>query len=102
MLPSVDEAFGVAYVEAMAAGVPAIGCIGEDGPEEIAEAGPGGGIRLVPPADPEALAAELRLLLDDPGYRDEIGAAARETVARAFTWERCGEATVAAYEAALA
>ena len=36
VLPSVDEAFGVAYVEAMAAGVPAIGCRGEAGPEEIA------------------------------------------------------------------
>ena len=36
VMPSVDEAFGVAYVEAMAGGVPAIGCRGEDGPEEIA------------------------------------------------------------------
>ena len=62
-LPSVDEAFGVAYVEAMAGAVPAIGCAGEAGPEEIAAAG--GGIRLVPPRDPEALAAELRALLGD-------------------------------------
>ena len=54
VLPSVDEAFGVAYVEAMAGAVPAIGCRGEAGPEEIAAAG--GGMRLVPPADPEALA----------------------------------------------
>ena len=46
VLPSVDEAFGVAYIEAMAAGVPAIGTRGEPGPEEIAAAG--GGIRLVP------------------------------------------------------
>src|SRR4051794_32640735 len=57
VLPSVGEAFGVAYVEAMAAGVPAIGCRGEDGPEEIAAAGDG--IRLVPPGDPEVLASEL-------------------------------------------
>ena len=63
VLPSVDEAFGVAYVEAMAGGVPAIGCRGEDGPEEIAAAGPG--IRLVAPADPEALARELDVLLSD-------------------------------------
>ena len=46
VLPSVDEAFGVAYVEAMAHGVPAVGAAGEDGPEEIAAAG--GGIELVP------------------------------------------------------
>ena len=42
---AIDEAFGVAYVEAMAGGIPAIGCRGEAGPEEIAAAG--GGIRLV-------------------------------------------------------
>src|SRR4029450_9745135 len=38
-LPSVDEAFGVAYVEALARGVPAIGVRGEGGPEEIAALG---------------------------------------------------------------
>ena len=99
VLPSVDEAFGVAYVEAMAAGVPAIGARGEPGPEEIAAAG--GGIRLVAPGDPEALAEELRTLLDDPSYRRELGRTARATVEASFTWERCGEATVAAYEEAL-
>jgi teichuronic acid biosynthesis glycosyltransferase TuaC len=99
VLPSVDEAFGVAYVEAMAGAVPAIGCRGEPGPEEIAAAG--GGLRLVPPGDPEALAAELRPLLDDPNWRRELGEAARATVEAGFTWERCGRATVAAYEEAL-
>ncbi len=99
VLPSVDEAFGVAYVEAMAGGVPAIGCRGEPGPEEIAATG--GGLRLVAPGDPEALAAELRSLVDEPGWRRELGAAARATVEAGFTWERCGRATVAAYEAAL-
>jgi len=100
VLPSVDEAFGVAYVEAMAGGVPAVGSRGEGGPEDIAAAGEG--IRLVPPGDPEALAAELRGLLEDPGWRRELGEAARRTVLAEFTWERCGRATVAAYEAALA
>ena len=32
VMPSVDEAFGVAYVEAMAAGLPAVGARGEAGP----------------------------------------------------------------------
>ena len=54
VMPSTDEAFGVAYVEAMAAGLPAIGSRGEPGPEDIASLGDG--MRLVPPADPEALA----------------------------------------------
>ncbi len=99
MLPSVEEAFGVAYVEAMAGGVPAIGCRGEPGPEEIAALGRG--LRLVPPGDPEALAAELRAVLDEPAWRRELGYAARATVEAEFTWEQCGRATVAAYETAL-
>jgi glycosyltransferase involved in cell wall biosynthesis len=99
VMPSVDEAFGVAYVEAMAAGVPAIGCQGEAGPEEIAAAG--GGIVLVPPGDVEALAGRLDTLLSDAAYRRELARDARATVQRAFTWERCGAATVAAYEEAV-
>jgi len=95
VLPSVDEAFGVAYVEAMAGGVPAIGCRGEDGPEEIAAAG--GGILLVPSGDIDALAAQIELLLNDPGRRAALGREAAATVRRAFTWERCGTDTMAAY-----
>ncbi|MCW2951160.1 MAG: glycosyl transferase group 1 [Conexibacter sp.] len=100
VLPSVDEAFGVAYVEAMAGGVAAIGCEGEDGPEEIAAAGEG--IVRVPPRDPGALARTLDGLLRDRAARERLGASARATVERAFTWERCGAATLAAYERVLA
>jgi teichuronic acid biosynthesis glycosyltransferase TuaC len=99
VLPSVDEAFGVAYVEAMAGGVPAVGCEGEDGPEELMAAG--GGLRLVPPRDPGALAATLDGLLSDEDARRELGRQARSTIERGFTWERCGRSTVEAYEAAL-
>jgi glycosyltransferase involved in cell wall biosynthesis len=99
VMPSIDEAFGVAYVEAMAAGVPAIGARGEPGPEEIARAGEG--LRLVPPGDVEALAAEVHALLDEPAWLQDLGDRARATVQRAFTWEQCGVATVAAYEDAL-
>ncbi len=99
VLPSVDEAFGVAYVEAMAAGVPAIGCEGEDGPTEIAAQGPG--LVQVPPRDPQALAAEIDHLLTDDEARTKLGEQARATVEQAFTWERCGAETVAAYAKAL-
>jgi glycosyltransferase involved in cell wall biosynthesis len=99
VMPSVDEAFGVAYVEAMAAGMPAIGARGEPGPEEIAAAGDG--MRLVPPGDVEALAGELHALVDEPRFRDELGARARATAAAHFSWEACGRATVAAYDDAL-
>ncbi len=98
-LPSTDEAFGVAYIEAMAARVPAIGCRGEPGPEEIARCGEG--IRLVPPGDVELLAAELEAILSEPAYLAALGERAQRTVAEHFTWESCGRATVAAYQDAL-
>ena len=95
VMPSVDEAFGVAYVEAMAGGLPAIGAEGEPGPQEIAAAG--AGLLRVPPRDPQALADEIAALAGDPAELAALGRAARATVERAFTWERCGAATVAAY-----
>lgn len=99
VMPSTEEAFGVAYIEAMAAGVPAIGCRGEPGPEEIAAAGDG--FVLVPPGDIERLTQRIDELLSDPHRLREAGLHARETVAASFTWERCGRQTVAAYEYAL-
>ncbi|MGI8596301.1 MAG: glycosyltransferase [Thermoleophilaceae bacterium] len=99
-LPSVDEAFGVAYAEALACGLPAIGCRGEGGPEEIAALGPG--MTLVPPGDPQSLAAALDHLLADPERLAAAGARARRTAAEHLSWPACGGATVAAYEAALA
>ena len=99
VMPSTEEAFGVAYIEAMAAGIPAIGCAGEPGPAEIAAAG--GGIELVAPRSPDALAECLRRLLRDGDARRELGERARATVEREFTWRSCGERTLAAYEEAL-
>jgi len=99
VLPSVEEAFGVAYIEAMAAGVPAIGCEGEDGPNEITAAGPG--LVQVPPRTPQALAAALNRLLTDDETRATLGRQARNTVEDAFTWDICGRQTVTAYERAL-
>lgn len=99
VMPSIDEAFGVAYVEAMAAGVPALGCEHEPGPRDIAAAGPG--LELVASRDPVALATRIDALLTDRTALARLSAGARETVARRFTWEHCGRDTVAAYAAAL-
>jgi len=99
-LPSVDEAFGVAYVEALACGVPAIGCRGEGGPDEIAATGDG--ILLVPRGDADALATTIVELLSDPARLEHLSAAARRTAAEHFGWDACGRATVAAYREVLA
>lgn len=99
VMPSTEEAFGVAYVEAMAGGVPAIGCRGEPGPEEIAAAGDG--LVLVPPGDIERLTQRIDELLSDPHRLHEARQRARATVAASFTWERCAQQTIDAYEAAL-
>lgn len=99
VMPATEEAFGVAYVEAMAGGVPAIGCRGEPGPEEIAAAGDG--FVLVPPGDVERLTQRIDELLSDPHRLREAGQHARESVAASFTWARCGRETVRAYEEAL-
>ncbi len=95
VMPSTEEAFGVAYIEAMAAGIPAIGCRGEPGPEEIAAAGDG--FLLVPPGDIERLTQRIDELLSDPQRLREAAQRARATVVENFTWERCGEETAAAY-----
>jgi glycosyltransferase involved in cell wall biosynthesis len=95
VMPSTEEAFGVVYIEAMAGGLPAIGCRGEPGPEEIAAAGDG--FVLVPPGDIERLSQRIDELLTDRQRLREAGQRARATVAANFTWERCGEQTLSAY-----
>ncbi|HEX4109770.1 MAG TPA: glycosyltransferase family 4 protein [Solirubrobacteraceae bacterium] len=100
VMPSTDEAFGVAYIEAMAAGLPAIGCRGEPGPEEIAVAGDG--MLLVPPGDVERLSQRIDELLSDPVRLRLTGRHARQTVSAHFSWERCGRETLDAYSAVLA
>jgi len=98
VMPSVDEAFGVAYIEAMAAGRPAIGSRGEPGPEHLAARTIG--MRLVSPGEPESLATEIVELLE-PRWGARVRRSARATVAEQFTWEACGRATYEAYAEAL-
>jgi len=99
VMPGVEEPFGVAFVEAMATGIPAIGGRGEGGPEDIAAAGEG--LLLVGPGDVDELAGVIERLSADRAELRRLGDAARLTVDAHFTWDRCGRATVAAYADAL-
>jgi glycosyltransferase involved in cell wall biosynthesis len=56
---------------------------------------------LVPPGDIERLTQRIDELLSDTRRLREAGQRARATVAAQFTWEHCGEQTLAAYRHAL-
>lgn len=83
-LPSVyPESSGLALLEAMSVGVPVVAS-DHGGPSEfVGEAG-----LLVPPEDPEALAAALARLLDDGPLREQCVRAGRRLVASKLNLER--------------
>jgi glycosyltransferase involved in cell wall biosynthesis len=83
-LPSTQEAFGVAYIEAMACGSPVIGCQGE-GPSDFVRDGETG--YLVPPNDPNAIAEKIRYLSENRLKLKRMGDAARDYVRENLTWE---------------
>ena len=97
VLPSVstEEMFGLVLLEAMAAGRPVITTAVPSGVREVNEAGVTG--LEVPIRDPEALAAAMRRLVDDPALRDQFGAAGRGRVAERFTVDRMVEAHLELY-----
>jgi glycosyltransferase involved in cell wall biosynthesis len=65
------ESFGIAFIEALDAGLPVVGTrLG--GPSEIVTSDCG---VLIDPGDPSALAAALSSLIDDPAARARLGAA---------------------------
>lgn len=77
VLSSREEGIPNALLEAMAAGRPSV-ATAVGGTPEVLEDGVTGW--LVPPADPEALAAALGRVMDDPGEAARRGAAARRAV----------------------
>jgi glycosyltransferase involved in cell wall biosynthesis len=76
-LPSLQEGFGIVFLEAMAAGLPVVAARAGAAPEVIAEGETG---LLVPPGDPASLAHSLLRLLRSPGERARMGAAGRARV----------------------
>jgi len=83
-LPSYKEAFGIAYLEAMACGLPVIACEGE-GPADFVEHDETG--YLVPPRDVDELRRVIATLIDSPETRRRVGTAASEVVSEQYTWE---------------
>jgi D-inositol-3-phosphate glycosyltransferase len=87
------EPFGIVPLEAMACGRPvvatAVGGLVDTVVHEVT------GLH-VPPRAPDAIAAAVRSLLDDPAARRRMGAAGARR-ARGYGWERVAEATQSCY-----
>jgi len=94
VLPSLREAFGVAYLEAMAAGLLAIGVEGQ-GPAAFIRAGETG--LLVPPRNAGHLAACLTALADDRPRMRAIAAAGQAYVMDHLTWDHHARKLVQVY-----
>lgn len=83
--PSRFESLGMVHLESMAMGKPVVS-MNNGGPAETVIDGITG--CLVPPGDPDVLAAHVITLLRDPDRRAQMGQAARDHVLRHFTAAR--------------
>jgi glycosyltransferase involved in cell wall biosynthesis len=90
--PSHSESFGLAILDAMAAGTPVI-ATATDGAKELI----GDAEALVPVKDPLALANAVRKFLDDGDKRNRLGDTLRATAHDKFSLRRMVDATESLY-----
>ncbi len=97
VLPSIErsEAFAIVQLEAMAAGRPVVSCDVGTGVAWVNQHGQTG--LVVPPRQPEALAAALNELLADPARQAALGMAGQARVQAHFTQARMLAAIDALY-----
>jgi phosphatidylinositol alpha-1,6-mannosyltransferase len=87
------EGLGLSYLEAAAAGTPAVGTLGCGAEDAVVDGETG---LLVPQADAAATAAAVARLLGDGALRREMGQAAERHAARR-SWRALADALVARY-----
>ncbi|MBP2232988.1 glycosyltransferase involved in cell wall biosynthesis [Azospirillum agricola] len=83
VLPSRDEGMPNVVLEAMASGLPVVASAVAGACDLVVEGETG---FLVPPEDPDALAAALRRLAGDAALRAGFGGRGRERVEESFSW----------------
>jgi glycosyltransferase involved in cell wall biosynthesis len=92
-LPSRQEGFSMAIVEALASGVPVVITEPCHFPE-VAAAGAG----EVVPLDAQAVGNALVRVLSDAALRDRMGRAGRELIETRYTWLKIAEQSIEAYQ----
>ncbi|WP_242906516.1 glycosyltransferase family 4 protein [Actinomadura terrae] len=100
VLPSRAETYGMVVTEALARGVPVLATAVDALPETLGH-DPEGGVPglLVPPDDPDALAAALRRWLVEPALRSRLRASARLRRGALPGWDETSRAMAAVLEA---
>lgn len=91
VLPTLEDAFGLVVLEAMAAGLPVVTTANAGSSELIADGEDG---LVVPPGDPTRLAEAFAQLVEDSSLRRRLGIAGRSKVAASHPWEDYGDEVV--------
>ncbi len=94
ILPSIDEGFGIVYLEAMSFKKPVIGTEGE-GICDIIEDGVNG--LLVKPNNVDSIVEKLKLLIESSELRTELGIKGYDSIKK-LTWEKNARETLNIYE----
>jgi len=97
VMPTHNEAFGLVYQEAAAAGIPAIGTAHNAVPEIVRDGETG---MVVPIGDIAALAGAMHALLASPELRDRMGLRARQLIESTASPDRYMDRLTAIIEAA--
>jgi glycosyltransferase involved in cell wall biosynthesis len=87
VLPSFQEDFPLAVLDAMASGMPIVASA-IDGPKDFLLDGVTA--LIVPPGDPAALAEALKRLIEDDDLREALGRAARAEAVAKYSFEAVG------------
>jgi glycosyltransferase involved in cell wall biosynthesis len=98
VIPSLAEGFPMVTLEAMAMAKPIVATCIDGITEQITDGVDG---ILVPPRDPNALAAAINKIIEDKEFASSLGSAARKRVEREFTVEKMITETEKVYHSLL-